>query len=304
MQLPRAPLAVLVCALVLAAPASARTLHGTVVAPPVAREDGGATLPVLLTARSARRAGHPVVGVVVAGKRPVRWGTDRLGLASLRPGDRLTLRVRRARARRVVLRVSGRGDAFGRVVRQFRRIAQTSRQTIALAQAIAPARSATVPLDQVRALRRRLTLLGSDLQALGDDVARSLQRLTEAQPHDPARRAAVAAVQAAYATTLTTLRDHARAAAQRTEQAAATLNAIPEVANDHDGTQTPTEGPLPISLPVESTSAVSGATDGLLRMLNAMGLVGDQPLAVPGYQLGPPGAGTSSAPPPELTDSR
>lgn len=296
MQLLRVPLAALLCALVLTVPASARTLRGTVVAPPVARDGGGATLPVLLTTTSARRAGHPVVGVVVTGRRPVRWGTDRLGLAALRPGDRLLLRVRGPRARRVVLRVSGRGDAFGRIVRQFRRIARTSRQTIALAQSISAAQSQRAPLDQVRDLRTRLTLLGADLQALGDDVARGLERLAEAQPRDPARRAAVAAVQAPYATTLTTLRDHAMAAAERTGRAAASLDAIPAVSGDRDGTQTPTEGPLPIALPVETTSAVSGASDGLLRMLNAMGVVGDEPLAVPGYQLGPPGAGTSSAP--------
>jgi len=88
------------------------------------------------------------------------------------------------------------------------------------------------------------------------------------------------------------VRDQARAVAQRTDQAAAALDSVPEVAGDRDGTQTEVDGASPVTLPLESTSAVSGLSDELLRFLQAAGLVGDPPLAVPGYQLGPPGAGT------------
>jgi hypothetical protein len=254
----------LVAAVLLVTPAAAaadRTVAASVVAPATPRGDAAA-LPVLLSPDAARAYGRPVIAAVVRGKRPVRWGSDRLGLDQLRPGDRLTLRLRGTRARVVTLRVSGRGDSFDRVAAQLLRVGQTSQATLA--------QLSDASGTDATALRSQLTTLHGDLLALDADLDASLERLAALRPRQAGRRAAVAAAQQPYVSRLTAVRDQARVAAAQADAAAASVGDGEPIGESGDGTAHPSPPPV---LPGNGSGDVSKLSNDLLALLEDMGLV-------------------------------
>jgi len=282
------PLAVLVAALAVGtAPASARTVSAVVIAPAAADDAGATRLPLLLGPRGQLRVGRPVVAPVVPrGSRPVRWGTDRMMLAGLRPGDRLRVDLRGDRARRIVLRRSGRADEFGRIVEQFADLQTVVRETIAVAGPITAATSTSIPRDQVTAVRRQLTLLGSALEAIGTDVDVSLERLGEVRPREAARRAAVVAAQQPYASQLAAVRDAARAAVAEADAAAELLDAVADVPGSTDGTANPPPPTAPIEVPLSVIGAVGQLASRLADLAERLGHPLGQPYE-PGGVLDP-----------------
>jgi len=257
---------VVAVALVAPAAASAKTYRATVIAPAAADGKGRVTLPLLLSARAERVLKRPVIAPVVPkGAKPVRWGTSRLALAKLRPGDRVTIDLRGSRARTLTLQRSGTADDFDRVVRQLRDLQAAVARTNELATPVASA--ASYPRDQLRALRDQISELQGQLDAVDADVETSLRRLAAVRPADPRRAAAVAAAQAAYAGRLTGVRDAARAARAQSDLAAEGLDAVAEVPGSNDGTDNAVTGPVLIALPFGTTSTVND----LLRTLVVLG---------------------------------
>jgi bifunctional DNA-binding transcriptional regulator/antitoxin component of YhaV-PrlF toxin-antitoxin module len=282
------PLAVLVAALAVgAAPASTRTVSAVVIAPAASDAAGATRLPLLLGPRGRLRAGRPVVAPVVPrGSRPIRWGTGRMTLAGLRPGDRLRVDLRGDRARRIVLRRSGRADEFGRIVRRFAELQAVVRETIAVAGPITAATSTSVPRDQVTALRHRLALLGAALEAIGTDVDVSLERLGEVRPREQAPRAAVVAAQQPYASQLAAVRDAARAAVAEADAAAELLDAVADVPGSADGTANPPPSTAPIEVPLSVIGAVGRLANRLADLAERLGHPLGQPYE-PGGVLDP-----------------
>ena len=265
----------LVLAVLLAVPAaaSARTYRATVIAPPAADGAGHVTLPLLLGTRAERRAKRPVIAPVVPrGERPVRWGTRRLGLWQLRPGDRVAVNLRGHRARALTLRRSGSADAFDRILTQLRALRDAVAATTALAQPVAAAAGGSYPRDQLRVLRDQVSDLQGQLDAVDADVQTSLDRLASVRPRDPRRAAAVAAAQAAYEQQLTGVRDAARAARQQSDLAAEGLDAVAFIPGADDGTQQPADPAAPIVLPFGTTSTVSDLLRTLVVLSDQLGL--------------------------------
>lgn len=264
----------LLVAVVLVAPAaaSARTVSATVIAPAATDAAGRTTLPLLLSVRAERILKHPVIApVVAAGDQPVRWGTGRLALAQLRPGDRLTIDLRGSRARKLTLQRSGSADDFSRIVTQLGDLGAAVAQTTALATPVAAASS--YPRDQLRVLRDQLTDLQGALDGIDADVQTSLVRLAAVRPSDPRRHDAVAAAQAAYEQQLTGVRDAARAARAQADLAAEGLDAVAEIPGASDGTANPVTGPVPIELPIGTISTVSDLLRTLTVLSDQLGLV-------------------------------
>ncbi|HWV84940.1 MAG TPA: hypothetical protein VNZ62_05785 [Capillimicrobium sp.] len=281
-------LAVLCAALAVAAsPASARTVSAVVIAPAASDAAGATRLPMLLGPRGQLRVGRPVVAPVVPrGSHPIRWGTDRMALGGLRPGDRLRVVLRGDRARRIVLRRSGRADEFGRIVEQFAELQTVVRETIAVAGPVTGATSTSIPRDQVTALRLQLTLLGSALEAIGTDVDVSLERLGEVRPREAARRAAVVAAQQPYATQLAAVRDAARGVAAEAAAAAELLDAVADVPGSTDGTADPPDPAAPIEVPLSVVGAVGQLANRLADLAERLGHPLGQPYE-PGGVLDP-----------------
>jgi hypothetical protein len=283
-------LAALLALPVAAGAATARTVFGTVVAPAHATARGPA-LPVLLTVRSQRRVGRPVVDIVVpSGTQPVHWGTDRLALQALRPGDVLKVVLRGGgRATRVQLQRSGKADAFDRVVVQFAALQGAAQKTTALAGPVAQLTTQSAPRDQLSALRAQLVDFGGDLQNVVDDVQTSLHRLAEVVPRQDPRRSAVLAAQQAYVDQLGGVRDAARAVLDAANLAADALGPVAQVDSSTDGTATPVDPALPIELPVGSIATVSAVLNAVGTLFDALGMPLTTPTA-PGGILDPDGA--------------
>jgi hypothetical protein len=259
----RTLLALVVAALlVVPATAAAKRYSATVIAPAAADSAGRLALPLLLSPRAEHRVKRPVIAPIVpAGAKPVRWGGDRLALAELRPGDRLTVDLRGRRARSLTLQRSGSADDFDRIATQLRELAAAVAKTTELATPVASA--ASYPRDQLRVLRDQISDLQGQLDAVDADVQTSLTRLAAVRPTQPRRRAAVTAAQAAYEHQLAGVRDAARAARAQSDLAAEGLDAVAEIPGSNDGTDNPVTGPVPIELPFGTTSTVSD----LLRTL-------------------------------------
>src|SRR4051794_4398731 len=163
----------LVIASLLVAPAvaGARTYSATLIAPAGADSAGRLTLPLLLSPHGELVAKRPVIAPIVpAGPKPVRWGTGRLALAELRPGDKVTVDLRGSRARKLTLQRSGSADDFDRMATQLRALSAAVAKTVALAQPVAAAAGGSYPRDQLRVLRDQITDLQGDLDAVSSDV--------------------------------------------------------------------------------------------------------------------------------------
>jgi hypothetical protein len=267
----------------------ARTVHATVVAPAHATPAGRA-LPLLLTVRAQRAVGKPVVDAIVpSGAKPIRWGTGRLALQRLRPGDVVTVALRGSRASRIALQRSGRADAFDRVVVQFAALNAAAERTRALAAPVAQLTTSSAPRDQVSALRAQLVGFGGDLQGVIDDVATSLSRLAEVVPRQDPRRAAVLAAQQAYVDQLNGVRAAAQATLDATNLAADALGPVQIVDSSMDGTATPVDPALPIELPIGTISTVSSVLNAVGTLFDALGMPLTTPTA-PGGILDPAGA--------------
>lgn len=237
----------------------------TVVAPAVPH-GAGADLPVLLSRAAARRYHRPVVDVHLPRRRgAIHWGTGHLALARLRPGDRLTLRLRGLRVRRADLHNSGAGDSFDVVGRELRRTAATAKATIAAAGPVVAAAQSSPAPAQVRALSRQLETQLTDLDALASDLQTTIAKLARRRPADRRRRAAVATAQRPYADGLAAVRDQARRAAASIRNAIRWIPPGISEGGDQGG-----ESPPP--LPVETTSAVSDVTGRLSALLSRLGL--------------------------------
>jgi len=266
-------LLVLAVAALLAVPATAaaKRYSATVIAPAAADSAGRLTLPLLLSPRAELRLKRPVIAPVVPkGSKPVRWGTRRLALAQLRPGDRLTVDLRGHRARKLTLQRSGSADDFDRIATQLRELNAAVAQTTQLATPVASATS--YPRDQLRVLRDQISDLQGQLDAVDADVQTSLTGLAAVRPADARRAAAVAAAQAAYERQLTGVRDAARAARAQSDLAAEGLDAVAEIPGSNDGTANPVTGPVPIELPFGTTSTVSGLLGTLVVLSDQLGL--------------------------------
>lgn len=261
------------------AAAADRTVSASVVAP-ATPSAGAAALPVLLLGHAARSHRRPVIAAVVSGRRPVRWGSDRLGLDQLRPGDRVTLRLHGRRARSIRLQRSGRGDSFDRVAGALGRAATGGRQTVDRLAALPQ----SPPPEELAALRTQLTTLVGDLQSLVDDLDASLRSMRRLLPRDAARRSAVIAAQRPYAGGVTAVRDAARTAARAVDHAAGTLGDGPPTGSSGDGGTSPSgPAPLPTGTPGE-------VTQPLVRFLEQAGLIefSGGPVPLEGANVSPP----------------
>jgi hypothetical protein len=273
-----------------ASPAAARTrtIYATVVAPAHATPAGPA-LPLLASVRSQPLVGKPVVDVVVArGAQPVHWGTGRLALQSLRPGDVLKVALRGGNRSRLELQRSGKADGFDRVVTQFAELNAAARETSTLAGPVAQLTTSSAPRDQVSALRAQLVGFAGDLQNVVDDVGTSLSRLAEVVPkHDP-RRSAVLAAQQPYVDQLNGVRGAAQSALDATNLATDALGPVQVVDSATDGTGVPVDPALPIELPIGTISTVSGVLNAVGTLFDALGMPLTTPTA-PGGILDPNG---------------
>jgi len=269
---PRTLIALILAALlVVPAATSAKHYSATVIAPAAADNAGRATLPLLLSPRAELVLRRPVITPIVPkGAKPVRWGTSRLALAKLRPGDTVRIDLRGHRARTISLQRSGTADDFDRVARQLRDLHAAVARTAELAWPVASASS--YPRDQLRVLRDQISDLQGELDAVDADVQTSLVRLVAVRPADARRAAAVAAAQAAYEGRLTGVRDAARAARAQADLAAEGLDAVAEVPGSNDGTDNPQTGPVPIELPLGTTSTVSDLLRTLVVLSDQLGL--------------------------------
>jgi hypothetical protein len=270
----RTLLALVAAALLIpAATASARTYGATVIAPAAADSAGRLTLPLLLSPRGERAARRPVIAPVVpSGAKPIRWGTGHLALAQLRPGDKVTVKLRGSRARSITLQRSGSADDFDRMAKQLGALNAAVAKTTALAQPVAAAAGGSYPRDQLRTLRDQISDLQGELDAVASDVQTSLTRMEAVRPRDPRRGAAVAAAQAPYAQQLTGVRDAAQAARQQSDLAAEGLDAVAFQPGVSDGTQTPVDPAAPIALPFGTTSTVSDLLRTLVVLSDQLGL--------------------------------
>lgn len=263
--------------LVAAAPAAeARTVAATVIAPAAGQHPQ--TLPVLLSRPAARAYGRPVLRVVVGGRRPVRWGSDRLALAQLRPGDHLGLRLDGRRARSVKLRGSGRADSFARVTRELMRTARSSRGAVAELQRITGGEA-----SDRRRVRRRLSDLMARFMGLEGDLGTTLARMRAVRPDAKARGKAVARVQRPYARRIERVRRQAGAAARRTRAALTAIGAGPPLGEAGDGTLVPVRpgggGDLPQLPGVIST--VGNLSQSIVDLLVQLGVLEPQGLLAP-----------------------
>lgn len=264
---------VLLVAALAAAPAvaSARTYRATVIAPAAADGKGRLMLALLVSQRAERALKRPVIAAVVPpGAKPVRWGTGRLALDRLRPGDRVTVDLRGTRARTLTLERSGSADDFARIANQLFALSAAVAKTTELATPVASA--ASYPRDQLRILRDQISDLQGELDAIDADVQTSLTRLAAVRPREARRRDAVAAAQAPYEQRLTGVRDAARAARLQSDLAAEGLDAVADIPGANDGTQTPVSPAVPIALPVGTTSTVSDLLRTLVVLSDQLGL--------------------------------
>jgi hypothetical protein len=272
-----------------AATATARTVYGTVVAPAHATAAGPA-LPVLMTTRSQRLVGRPVVDVVAPpGAKPVHWGTGSLALQALRPGDVVKVVLRRGARSRIALQRSGQADSFDRVVVQFAALNDAAAKTRSLAGPVSQLTTSSAPRDQVSALRSQLVDFAGDLQNVADDVATSLQRLAEVMPKQDPRRSAVLAAQQPYVDQLNGVRDAAQATLDATNLASDALGPVQIVDSSMDGTANPVDPALPIELPIGTISTVSAVLNAVGTLFDALGMPLTTPTA-PGGILDPNGA--------------
>jgi hypothetical protein len=271
------------------AAAKARTVHGTVVAPAHATP-AGVALPVLMSVRAQRLTGKPVVDVIVPrGAKPIHWGTGRLALQELRPGDFLKVVLRGGTGSRLELQRSGKADSFDRVVGQFAALNAAAQKTTSLAGPVSQLTTSSAPRDQVSALRAQLVDFGGDLQNVADDVATSLGRLAEVVPKQDPRRSAVLAAQQAYVDQLNGVRSAAQAALDATNLAKDTLGPVQIVDSSTDGTAVPLDPAAPIELPIGTISSVSGVLNAVGTLFDALGMPLTTPTA-PGGILDPNGA--------------
>jgi hypothetical protein len=253
--------------------ATARTYGATVIAPAAADANGRLTLPLLLSPRAERILRRPVIAPIVpAGAEPIRWGTGRLALAQLRPGDKLTVALAGGRARRITLQRSGSADDFDRILKQLGSLSDAVARTTALAQPVAAAAGGSYPRDQLRTLRDQISDLQGELDAITSDVQTSITRLEAVRPAEQHRHDAVAAAQAAYEGQLTGVRDAAQAARDQSDLAAEGLDAVALIPGSDDGTQTPVDPTVPIALPFGTTSTVSGLLNTLIVLADQINL--------------------------------
>ncbi|HEY8581701.1 MAG TPA: hypothetical protein VIL49_02100 [Capillimicrobium sp.] len=287
--------ALLLCALALALPSSAPALTAgaTVIAP--ATGSGPATIPVLLARPAAKALGRPVIAVRVRGNRPVRWGSDRLALIQLRPGDRLGLQLAGRSVQRITLRGSGRADTFRYVDRSLSRAGERSERSVADLRAILGGKA--VKVDRVR---DRLSRLLAELLGLKTDLSTTLNRMRAVQPDGGPRRKAVAAAQAAYARQIAAVRRRAVIAARRTQNAFAELNRGPDLGQSGEAVLVtgPDEAPGVVG-------TVSSLSNGLLDLLARLGILessqtGSVIDVVEADETLPPGTGPAPVLPPVL----
>ncbi|HEU4657804.1 MAG TPA: hypothetical protein VFR97_09775 [Capillimicrobium sp.] len=265
----------LATALLAAAPAGASLTVTATVVGPAAQHGHTAVLPVLLAPPGARAYGRPVLRVAIRGARPIHWGSIRLRVDRLRPGDRLGLRLDGRRARLVRLRQSGLGDSFQRVRAGLQRTAKRSRNAIADLEPLVKGRDDAAHRDRVR---DRLSGLLAHLMSLRGNLGTTLERLREVGPSTGARHRAVRRAQRRYASRIAAVRRQAGVAVRRTRAALAALGAGPPIGES--GTQPVIPIPGPPQPGVVGTA--SELSSSLLELLTRLGVLTSPQLASPG----------------------